>query len=847
MKSCSILVAARADRKDEPVTCGVPWPSGALGDAACLVMRDDRGRIVNLQARALDRWPDGSVRWALLDWLADSEREVSYRVDVEGRAASSPGSALAGHRGDCIHVDTGVARFEVRAGGMFPFAAHGGVAEGVRTELLVEDGRGQGYRPRVERLSLEEVGPVRASIRAEGSLVAEGIEPLAEFDLVLHVFAGSATVRFELTIRNPRRARHPGNHWDLGDEGSVYLRDVSFRIALADVDGPARVRCSPELAAPVMECASPFELYQDSSGGPNWSSPNHVNRSRVVPNSFRGYRLLRADVESAGLRATPTVVLEAGDRAIGVAMEHFWQNFPKSVAANGDSITLGLFPRQYADVHELQGGEQKTHVFHVAFGRDRSGDVPLEWCRQPARPHANPSWYCESRAIPYLTPRDDDPHAHYLGLVDAAVEGGDTFERKREVVDEYGWRHFGDIYGDHEAVFHAGPVPLVSHYNNQYDAIAGFACQYLRSGDDRWRAAMDELARHVVDIDLYHTSLDKSAYNNGQFWHTVHYRDADTSTHRSYPRAAGVGGGGPSGGQLYATGLLLHHLLTGDSRSREAVAAMARWVVDADDGRQTVFRWMDRGPTGHPTASGMASYHGPGRAPANSVRALLDGRRLTGDTAWLEKAEELIRRCIHPADDVAARDLLDAENKWFYTMFLQTLGRYLDDKAELGQLDRMYAYARASLLHYARWMAEHEYPYLAKPEILEYPTETWAAQDMRKSDVFAFAARHASGEERNRFLERSAFFFRSSTATLAEMPTRTLARPVVLLLSNGLMQAFLKHHPETSAPPPADTVPDFGQPQHFVPQKSRAMRRARAVAITMLFAVLAAGLALISR
>ena len=47
---------------------------------------------------------------------------------------------------------------------------------------------------------------------------------------------------------------------------------------------------------------------------------------------------------------------------------------------------------------------------------------------------------------------------------------------------------------------------------------------------------MHELAVHVRDIDVYHTDEDKSAYNHGLFWHTVHYVDAGTSTHRSYPR-----------------------------------------------------------------------------------------------------------------------------------------------------------------------------------------------------------------------------------------------------------------------------------------------------------------------
>jgi hypothetical protein len=35
-------------------------------------------------------------------------------------------------------------------------------------------------------------------------------------------------------------------------------------------------------------------------------------------------------------------------------------------------------------------------------------------------------------------------------LVAAAIEGDDTVEHKRERIDEYGWRNFGDLYADHE-------------------------------------------------------------------------------------------------------------------------------------------------------------------------------------------------------------------------------------------------------------------------------------------------------------------------------------------------------------------------------------------------------------
>jgi hypothetical protein len=533
-------------------------------------------------------------------------------------------------------------------------------------------------------------------------------------------------------------------------------------------------------------------------------------------------------------------------------MPWFWQNFPKAVEADAETLTLRLFPRQYADVHELQGGEQKTHTFTVLFGAEGSPEEELTWAREPARAAASPQWYCSTGVVPYLTPRAEDPNTGYLQLVDAALEGPDTFDRKREVIDEYGWRHFGDIYGDHEAVFHKGPAPLVSHYNNQYDAIAGFGCQFLRSGDLRWLRHMDELAAHVADIDIYHTDRDKSAYNHGLFWHTFHYFDADTGAHRSYPgalrrlesmpgldpndakakasKAIYALGGGPANEQNYAGGLALHYFLTGSPASREAALELARWVVDMDDGSRTVFRWLARGDTGLASKSRNSDYHGPGRGSANSLNVLIEGHRLSGDPAFLAKAEQLVRRCIHPADDVPARNLLDVENRWFYTMFLQALGRFLDRKAELGQRDFLYAYARASLLHYARWMVDHERPYLDKPEILEYPNETWAAQDMRKSEVFAYAARHAAGAERDRFRERSDFFFRTSVETLSGMPTRTLARPVVLLLSYGFMHAYSQKHPDEAAPPPAEEVRDFGKLEVFVPQKRRALRRFKMLA-----------------
>ncbi len=848
--------APAGPRRREPVTCGIPWPRGVLTDPSVLRMSDSLGQAAVLQSRILDRWPDGSVRWLLLDWQATLQGPTSCTLYAHGPPGEPVGPRVkVEQKKEGICIDTETAKFRVGTS-RFPFESvkvgDSDAIDPIGTGFRFEDATGQAFRPDPRSTTVEDAGPVRVTVCIKGALGGpKGVESVADFVLRMHFFAGSSTVRFTLTLTNPRKADHPGGLWDLGNGGSIYLRDASFVVSLPTSFERASAQASVEEGRPLEALPLPVEIYQDSSGGENWKGSNHVNRRHEIPNSFRGYRVRAGRAERTGLRASPTLGVNRGTRTVTAAVPYFWQNFPKALEADESTLTVRLFPRQYADVHELQGGEQKTHTFYIAFAQDTVSTVPLDWCRNPLVPHATPRCYCDSGALPYLTPRADDPHAEYLRLVDAAIKGDDTFERKREVVDEYGWRHFGEIYGDHEAVFHTGPSPLVSHYNNQYDPVAGFAYQFIRSGDVRWWRQMHELAGHVRDVDIYHTDRDKAAYNHGLFWHTYHYVDADTSNHRTYPKAyaAKVHGGGPANEQNYATGLHLYHYLTGDPGAREAALALARWVIDMDDGSKSVFRWFDRGPTGQASKSRTEWYHGPGRGSANSVGVLVDAHRATGEERYLAKAEEIIRRVIHPADDVPARNLLDAENRWFYVMFLQSLGRYLDHKIVLGQLDERYAYGRASLLHYARWMADKEYPYLDKPEILEYPTETWPAQDMRKSDVFKFAALHAEGAERARFLERADFFFHYSVTKLSEMPTRTLARPVVLLLSFGFMQAWFKKHPDAAAPPPAVKSPDFGRPEVFVPQKVRAKKRLVLLAaagglVALAFVVAAAWLAI---
>ncbi|WP_436715009.1 hypothetical protein U8335_19865 [Roseiconus lacunae] len=657
-----------------------------------------------------------------------------------------------------------------------------------------------------------------------------------------------------LELRNPNPMDHPGGNWDLGADGNVVIDELAvcfeFESAAAEVEFELELLDQDQR----LTAKESIELFQASSGGEHWRSSNHLDRHHNVPWEFCGYRGAVDGQPIEGKRAMPVLHARAGTQSLSIGVPNFWQNFPAAISASGKTVKLSLLPAQSPGGHELQGGEQKTFEFYVAVDDDSAKESMRDLVRDGSRRIKDEAAARKLKPLAYLAPSAADPKndhhdPRYEALVNLAVEGEDSFFAKREKIDEYGWRHFGDIWGDHEAVFHQGDSPLISHYNNQYDCTLGFGIQYLRSGDKRWLDLMMPMADHAWDIDTYHTDQDKLLYNGGLFWHTYHYADAHTSTHRSYPklvrqtRPLGDGqdlsalgetgkklernyqiGGGPAASHNYNTGWMLAYHLTGKERYKEAAINAADYVMRIDDGSQTPFRWLSRSDTGYSTCS-SEGYYGPGRASGNSTHALLTGHELTGDRKYLDRAAKLMRRTVHPKQDLDALDLLNAELRWFYTMYLQALTRYVDYKLSLGETDDDFRYGVACLRHYARWMAEHERPTLSEPDKLQYPTETWAAQDFRKWQVLEHAARYeCDPRHREKMWEKAEFFYHYCIDYLTESPTKSLCRPVVLVLNFGWQRPwYLEHRDQPAFDQPIDD--DFGQPMTFVPQREIAIRR----------------------
>lgn len=843
---------ARIARAGEAVRLGVPLSRGRVRPGAAAGVLLDGGAPRALQWRALALWPDGSVKWALVDFLADLEagghRGLRLGWHTEAGLPSSSSATdlrvtVAAHAGG-FAVDTGVARFEVPGRG-----EHDGAlllrsatvegrarlsAEGLRWQLHPGGDAAHGpARIRIDAVELEDAGPVRATLSIRGQAHGAGLPAALQFRARLAFVAGSPEISIEFLLRNPRAAIHPGGLWDLGDPGSVRVRDLSLRVSPGQP--PARLSWAPTPDVALRECAvGDWRLHQDSSGGDNWDSPNHRAADGSLDVSFRGYRVTlgsgpAATELAAGARALPLLALDGPSGSVSAFVEDFWQNFPKALRCADDALEIALFPGESRQV-ELQGGEQKRHVAWIRFGAPAdAGRVARH--ASPVEAWVDPAWIESTGALGHFTapaPTDDPRLERYVATL---IDGPHSLSVGHERVDEYGWRHHGDAWADHEAVREQGSQPFVSHYNNQYDLVHSAGLQALRTRDARWLGLMRAAARHVVDIDVYHTTEDKAAFNGGLFWHTDHYRPAGLATHRTYSRLnAGrdAYGGGPSNEHCYSSGLLLHHLLTGDPDAAEAVEGLADWVIAMDDGARNLFGVFDAGPTGAASKTASPDYHGPGRGAGNAVRALLDAYSLTRRRPYLVKAEELLQRCVHPHDDVGARGFDEPELRWSYLVFLQVLAQYLGLKRELGELDYGFHHARESLLAHAEWMLAHEVPYRDVLHKVAIPSETWPAHDLRKAEVLFEAARWTADAARCRRLrERAGFFSERGLSDVLSFATAYLLRPRVIVAGQAAaLRRFACRPPEPALP--IDHAHDFGRPALFVPQRSRMLQTLRA-------------------
>lgn len=536
-------------------TWGVPWARGALSRDESFALGE-----TPVQSWPTAFWPDGSVKW--------TGHAAAFGPDAEaptlepGASGADPDPALAvTETADAVEVDTGAltARFPREGDAVVESLALDGetvAADGrllARRETREEAGaatvrREDPFESRVESVTVESEGPIRAVVLVEGVHAAvEGDREWLPFEVRFECFAGRDSLRVVHTFvydGDPAEEFVAGlglsfavptdaPAWDrhvrfAGDEG--LFREPARQFPDPRDDRWAR-QLDGERLAPSgewterIEGMTPwdgFRLTQDSA-----------DHYRVEKTAGEGFCWVDA---AEGRRSGGLAFAGTPDGGLAVGLKEGWEKHPSGLEVEGllaeprltawlwspeaEAMDLRVYDRPRTDASgPAYGGvdaerstargvantsELTLSVFD-AVPDDDALEARASETREPTRPVPTPERLHDAGAFGRwsLPDRSTERRAWVEDQLDAATEFyRDEVERRRW----YGFWDYGDVMHSYDEERHAwrSDVGGYAWQNTEQVPTMWFWYAFLRSGRaDFFRLAAAQ-TRHTSEVDVYH-------------------------------------------------------------------------------------------------------------------------------------------------------------------------------------------------------------------------------------------------------------------------------------------------------------------------------------------------------
>jgi hypothetical protein len=512
---------------DTPIICGVPLPEGCAKSVNELSLQLD-SRPLTWQPEVMNRWPDGSVRWVLVNTVLPAGTRAEAHIELVH--APMPPSAAAGARmstsddGKTIKVRTTDLDVVVGGASLIDSVRCSGqeVCRGLQPAAtwLPAGGPARQLAAKFESVRLIRNGPVRATIEARGML-ADTSGVLGPIIVRIDAFANVPALRITYRLFNSGADR-------------------------ADLTS---VRLAGNLSA----------------GEGRWSlSGGNVGEADM--------RLAQVDrdhyaVTAAGRKtihdghADGWIATGAGQRWMRATVRHFWQQFPAAMEVTNERLSLEFVAgSEAAPAYGCRAGEAKRWETWLTFGSGRPEAATIEQgnrtCMRPVRLF-NSAYFCATDGLGQAYPHDKEfaPVAEHM----AKTYPGASHASMALL---FGVRDFGDSY-------YTEKTP--TYRNNYYDVMRGMFGEYLMGCDENWFDRGEEAALHYMDIDQFHESArthDQRGANASVY--TPNHND-DLGIWPAMLRPAG--------------GMLTYWRLSGDEDARESALMLADYIVRTHAGK----------------------------------------------------------------------------------------------------------------------------------------------------------------------------------------------------------------------------------------------------------------------
>jgi len=632
-------------RTNWPVTMGLPFPRGTVADPAHLRLFAPDGRAVALQADEFSRWPDGSLKWALLSFPGATQtgpEPAEYRLEARASwdtPAPTIAPATLTETDDAWHLGNGMVELEVRKTSPASSCAYAIDLDGdgaisaserdaargsaLRLQVALPDGSQLLCGPPDREGPVAQIlGPVRALLQWTGPLVTG---------------AGA-----DSGWRYLMQARIASQNRELGLSVGVYN---------ASPNPAFRELASVQLVATLPGGAITQAAFDGAPLAPLTDSGISVRQLED-----RAFTVSGGAGETAGEHPRGFASAITNAAAVDVFVPHFWQTYPKAISIEPGAVRAHLLPQLPPDAYagaeydpvyyklfawfkngnyEFRGGQMMRHDVSLRFGGTGSADADAEtrlaWAEQPLLVTPPPEYLCGSgifgRPLFPLTPGVWD---EYEAVFDQSFEASLA---DRETERTYGWMHFGDWYGER----------YCNYGNSEYDTAWALGLQWARTGRrDIYERGL-EMALHYGTVDTRHgpfTASERCVVWEHSFKHVgtsipveelrVPANDEGMQQYMSSFKGM-FPGARDAQGHVYDQGAWLYAALTGDPFHRY----VAEHIADTQARTLTPsFDFTIERSGGWPIINAVTSYN------------------FSGNPYYLNAARIMVERCFEREDPV---------------------------------------------------------------------------------------------------------------------------------------------------------------------------------------------------
>jgi hypothetical protein len=543
------------DRSGWPVGTGFPFPRGEVREISQLAVFTPSKEEIPVQAKVLSRWTDGSIRWAHIFFMADmrAQKADDWKL-VWGKKSTSavPEKKVAViTKNGSIAVNTGPLEASLGSQGFHLFESvkvdgkevlAPGTSDGFR--IVTFDGKT--YETALDRntkLSVEEEGPLRAIIRAEGRHKANGKGSLFDYVCRIYFYAGKPWCEVEYSFTNGEKP------------DSVSISSISLVSTLSKSAGKFRGTTSEYKIDKFWDFDTPFRIYsgeQDYFGVFGGAVMYRNDGSEITGMGYESEARSRWWVDSSD-----------GTRGLTVSIQDMSQNYPKGIRISADSVVTDLYPSTEKKPLIFFQGWSKTQTifmyFHTGDAKEAgSRELCFNW-QSPVIPWSK--YFIESGLLYKILPHSPEK---YPGIERSMR---DSFIAYESGVGK-GMIDYGDTRGS------GSGERWNFMQNNAYDTSWVSYLMFLRTGERRYWSRALSSALHTADIDVVHFSTKNSVEVGGIRIHGPN--------HMQY-NAEAIRGSSVAPNHEWVEGLLMTWHLTGEKRYHDLAVGVADHILKAID------------------------------------------------------------------------------------------------------------------------------------------------------------------------------------------------------------------------------------------------------------------------